>query len=242
MIIPNSGAPPSVSASSDRKELVNELEGRLHFRPEGSLRVEFPRRQNGLQDRANIALGLAKGTSGAVDDRSGRVIGDEVAAEFERNEMRGGRMCRQELKHFHSIFHPALALNLAAQNHFFTVVVQARAENESPALARAIDGPTGKAARDVPHVLLSVAAVHAQGVEFHQLAPVVFVQAAAFRLPQVGLRRYALPGRRLCLLRRGVCRGRQFRRRLSYNSLHRGRRTFCFAHPHHRRRLPPDGG
>ena len=39
-----------------------------------------------------------------------------------------------------------------------------------------------KQTRHFPYVLLRVAAIDAQGVEFHQLARIVFVQAAAFRL------------------------------------------------------------
>ena len=61
MIMPSRGAPPSVSAPRVRKDAGNEFEGRLHLGAEGGLRIEFRRSQNGLQDRANIALGLGKG-------------------------------------------------------------------------------------------------------------------------------------------------------------------------------------
>src|SRR5438445_13261946 len=48
-------------------------------------------------------------------------------------------------------------------------------ELEIPALLRALDAPAGENARDVDHVLLRVAAVHAQRVELEQLPGVVLI-------------------------------------------------------------------
>ena len=47
------------------------------------------------------------------------------------------------------------------------------------AAARREDGPTRKTARHLLHVLLRVAAVYAQSVQFHQFARVVFIDAAS---------------------------------------------------------------
>ncbi|MFO1253291.1 MAG: hypothetical protein U1E77_19665 [Inhella sp.] len=53
----------------------------------------------------------------------------------------------------------------------------ARVEHELQ-VARA-EGPAGQHARQLGHVLLAIAGAHAQGVQLHQLARVVLVQAAA---------------------------------------------------------------
>src|SRR5258708_6262461 len=49
---------------------------------------------------------------------------------------------------------------------------------ESSAFAGALDGPTGEAARHFDNVLLRIAAVYAERVQFQQLAAVVLVQSS----------------------------------------------------------------
>ena len=69
-------------------------------------------------------------------------------------------------------------VNVLPSTVFVPVVVHLRAEDEAAALLRAIDRPARQDARDFDHVLLRVAAVHAERVQLHQLARVVLVQAA----------------------------------------------------------------
>src|SRR4029077_7633556 len=45
-------------------------------------------------------------------------------------------------------------------------------------LPRLLDGPACEAPRDFGHILLCVAAIDANRVEFHELAAVVFIQSA----------------------------------------------------------------
>ena len=52
----------------------------------------------------------------------------------------------------------------------------------STGAARSNDGPTREAARDFLHVLLRVTAVDAEGMQLHQLACVIFVDAASLLL------------------------------------------------------------
>src|SRR5205085_88536 len=75
------------------------------------------------------------------------------------------------------------------------------------AASRLVDSPACECARDLLHVLLRVAAVNAQRVQLHQLARVVFVDAAlrALLLLWSLLRRLPLLlllSRRLCLTAR----------------------------------------
>src|SRR5205814_1544159 len=63
-------------------------------------------------------------------------------------------------------------------------VVDARAEHEPAALRGWLHAPAGQDARDVDHVRLRVAAVHAERVELEQLAGVVLVDAAPVRSPR----------------------------------------------------------
>src|SRR5439155_24602128 len=80
-------------------------------------------------------------------------------------------------EHFLAIFLAAAGLDRVAQHVLFTVVVHPRIEAVAAALTRLRDGPARKAARHFDDVLLRVAAVHAERVQLHQLAAVVFVQA-----------------------------------------------------------------
>src|SRR5208283_1181248 len=50
-------------------------------------------------------------------------------------------------------------------------------EFELRIFAGLFDGPAGEAAGDFGDVLLGVAAIHAEGVKFHQFAAVIFVEA-----------------------------------------------------------------
>ena len=54
-----------------------------------------------------------------------------------------------------------------------------RSKMEAAALSRLLERPAGKDAGDFGDVLLRVAAVHAEGVQLHQFAAIVFVESAA---------------------------------------------------------------
>ena len=60
---------------------------------------------------------------------------------------------------------------------FLAFIVHAVVVEEIAALLRGADGPAGEAARYFGHILLRVAAVDTQGVQFHQFAAVVFIQS-----------------------------------------------------------------
>ena len=72
----------------------------------------------------------------------------------------------------------AARLDLVPEHDLLLAIVNPRLEPEAASLARTDDGPAGEGAGDVDHVLLRVAAVHAERVQLHQLAAVVFVEAA----------------------------------------------------------------
>ena len=63
-----------------------------------------------------------------------------------------------------------------AQNDLFALIVQARPVKKQPLLIWLLNRPTGEATRDLLHVFLRVAAVHAHRVQLHQLARVVLIQ------------------------------------------------------------------
>ncbi len=65
-----------------------------------------------------------------------------------------------------------------AQHQLLALVVQFIVEEKPAALAGFENRPAGEAARHFGDVVLRVAAVHAERVQLHQLAPVVLVQAA----------------------------------------------------------------
>ena len=81
-----------------------------------------------------------------------------------------------------STFSPSLDAaaggDLDAEHGLLAVVVHALVEDEGAAALRLEDGPAGEAARRFGDVLLGVAAVHAERVQFQQFAAVVFVEAA----------------------------------------------------------------
>ena len=87
-------------------------------------------------------------------------------------------MPRQNIEHHLSVFHAAAGGNLHAQHGLLAFVVNAIVVNEFAATVRLSDGPPGETAGYFDDVLLRVSAIDAQSVQLHQLARVVFVQAA----------------------------------------------------------------
>src|SRR5271168_5558602 len=69
-------------------------------------------------------------------------------------------------------------MNLFSEHELGVGIMQIVVELEFGSLARLLDGPAGEAARYFGDVFLRVAAVNAEGVQFHQLAAVIFIQTA----------------------------------------------------------------
>src|SRR5579872_4000452 len=51
-------------------------------------------------------------------------------------------------------------------------------KQKSPSLVKRLNRPAGKNARHLRNVGLGIASIHAQGVQFHQFAAVILIQAA----------------------------------------------------------------
>ena len=73
----------------------------------------------------------------------------------------------------------AMLFDLFAEHNLGAGVVAAFVELEASAPVRLVDRPAGEHASHFGDVVLGVAAVYAQCVEFHELAPIVFVEAVA---------------------------------------------------------------
>ena len=87
-------------------------------------------------------------------------------------------MAGHEIEHLFAVADAAAGRNPDAEHGLFAVIVDAAVEDELAAALRLQNGPAGEAARGFGNVLLRVAAIHAEGVQFQQFAAVVFVQAA----------------------------------------------------------------
>src|SRR5262245_21375095 len=71
----------------------------------------------------------------------------------------------------------AAGIDFMSQNYFLAAIMLPRPEQELTAQLWSVNGPASERARHFLHVPLCVAAVNAEGVQFHQLAGVVFVDA-----------------------------------------------------------------
>src|SRR5437764_1371448 len=107
-------------------------------------------------------------------------------------------MMGQNVEHHQSIFDSAASRNLMTQDDLLTVVMHASIEEERAGLAschlaqhpihgyaataRLEDGPTSEATRDFLHVFLRVTTINSEGMQLHQLARVVFVDATSLLL------------------------------------------------------------
>ena len=82
------------------------------------------------------------------------------------------------MQHFASFLF-AIVLDAMTEDDFVPMIVHALFEFEPAALLWLVNGPAGKDARDFGNIFLTVAAVHAEGMQFHQLTAVVLVESAA---------------------------------------------------------------
>jgi hypothetical protein len=97
--------------------------------------------------------------------------------ELERDEVRRLRTRGQPVQHLQSLAF-TLGLDAVTEHELGSGLVHARIELEAAALVGLVDGPPGKDFGNLGDIALRVAAVHAQRVQFQQLAPIVFIQAA----------------------------------------------------------------
>ena len=97
------------------------------------------------------------------------------ASSLEMN-LRGRGMMRQDVDHLQPVLLAAARGNLVAQHDLLAGIVHEAGEHEFGLRVGLPDGPAGEAARHRDHVLLGVAAVHAERVQFHHLAAVVLVE------------------------------------------------------------------
>src|SRR5579862_776984 len=114
--------------------------------------------------------------------------------------MRGGGFVGQNVEDLDPVFHAMPGANLAPEHAFFAEIVHGRSKDKFATHPRPVNGPPREAARYFNNIFLGITSIHAQGVEFHHFASVVFIQAA----PVIILSRLGLA---LCLNGRPVHAG-----------------------------------
>ena len=154
----------------------DELERGLHLGAIRLSREELRRGDDDARHFAQVALRVEKLLRRAVDERLGRLIGDEALRQLEGDVARGVRVLRQHVQDAFALFLAAAFREIRAEDHLLARVVHLGTEQEAAAHARLIDRPARERARDLDDVLLGVAAVDAERVQLHQLTRVVFVE------------------------------------------------------------------
>src|SRR5256886_715990 len=102
---------------------------------------------------------------GGVHAAVRRIVVHEPLAQLAAEVMRGGRVIGEQLEQADTFVHPLAALELETEHLLVAGVVGPVVELEVSALLRAPDAPPGEDAGDFDHVVLVVAAVHAERVE-----------------------------------------------------------------------------
>ena len=114
----------------------------------------------------------------AIHERLGRVVADEALAKLEGDVMGAGGAGAEDIENGFAVLHAAAGGDWMAQHDLGAVVMLVGAEDELA--SQAVDRPSGETARDFLHVLLGVTAIHAEGVQLHDFAGVILVDAAFF--------------------------------------------------------------
>src|SRR5271154_4271569 len=86
-------------------------------------------------------------------------------------------MMREQVDDLLTVLHPA-GVNFFTQDNFRVGVVQLVVKFKRRILTRLFDAPSSEAASDFRDIFLSVTAVNTKGVQLHQFAAVIFVEAA----------------------------------------------------------------
>ena len=156
--------------------------------------AEFWRVEQRFQHRCDVAVGALKAADQGLQQREGRVVSHQKKRDLARDEARGGRRAGQAVQRFVH-FGQAFGAQRLAEERLGLPVVPLGVELEQ-AVAHVVASQrglhawglaawrplrhahAGQHAGQLLHVLLAVAAVHAQRVQLHQLARVVLVDAA----------------------------------------------------------------
>ncbi len=131
--------------------------------------------QDGADNGFDVAVRFGKGLGGACDERRGRVVGHETADELAGDETREGGMGAEGIEYTLAVALAAIGGDGDAKNGLGRVVVLFGVEFKAPAPPTWVDGPTGEAARGLADVALGIARIHAERMEFEQLARIIFV-------------------------------------------------------------------
>src|ERR1700733_10284918 len=102
--------------------------------------------------------------------------------------MRSLRARRQQVQNFLA-FVLAFGLDAMSENELRTGLVHAWLIAESEAFERLLDRPSGKYFGDLGDIALRVSAIHADCMQFQQLAAVIFIEAGVLLAPLIRVRR-----------------------------------------------------
>src|SRR4030095_366504 len=85
-----------------------------------------------------------------------RIVADEAANQFCRDESGSARMLRKNVDDFFAVTNAA-GIDFVAKNNLRAVIVDSRPEHEFAILLGPVDGPSRKRTRDFLDILLRVA-------------------------------------------------------------------------------------
>ena len=163
----------------------HKFQRRLHLGPKIARGPELRRMEEGLEHRGNVAAGRQIRLRHAVHQSLGRIVAHKADGQLARKELRRGRPHGQHVQQLAAL-HLAVLFDLCAQHRFRSALVALRREYKVSAELRPIDGPAGQHARHLRHVGLRVAAIHAQRMQFHQLARIILIQPGVGFLFRIG--------------------------------------------------------
>ena len=156
----------------------HQLERRLDLGAIRVLRPELRRIDHGVQHFADVAVGAFRyvcamrstSASGGLSETKCCASSSEMWCAV------CGSRARRSSTSSPSFIPPASIL--WPSTVFGSVSCMRSSKKNSRIALRLPDRPAGEGARDFDHVLLRVSAIHAERVQLHQLAAVIFVQAA----------------------------------------------------------------
>ena len=155
-----------------------ELHRRLRLGGQEDLGPELRAAHEGLDQLGDVAVGGKEGPRGAVHERGRRLVGHQALGQLAGDEARGGGVAREVVEQPVPVVLAAAGGQAEPEDALGPRVVLGRPINELAARAQVVDAPPREAPRRIHHVGLGVAGVDADGVQLHQLAPVVLVDAA----------------------------------------------------------------
>ncbi len=129
--------------------------------------------EQGAHDLAQVAIRFHKALGDRLYQRLRRLVADEAAAQLASDKARRGRMPHQHVDGLKPFLYAATCRERHPQKGLFAVVVNIGFPAKVVVVVR--QRPAGENARQGHHVVLGVAAIHTQGVQFHQLTRVIFV-------------------------------------------------------------------